>query len=44
MVEEIDKILRDPNRLKSLARDAFNSVDTDKRGEIDESELKTVMT
>ena len=35
MVDAIDKILRDPNKLRSLAREAFNSVDTDKRGEID---------
>ena len=43
MVEEIDKILNDKKRLTALARTAFNEVDTDRSGEIDEGELKTVM-
>ena len=43
MVEEIDKILNDKKKLTALAREAFNEVDEDRSGEIDESELKTVM-
>ena len=41
--EEINEILRDDRKLHAVAKAAFEAVDTDRSGFIDEQELKTVM-
>mmetsp|Transcript_22641 Transcript_22641/g.40746 ORF Transcript_22641/g.40746 Transcript_22641/m.40746 type:complete len:191 (-) Transcript_22641:56-628(-) len=41
---EIKALLNDPNRLKTLAKSAFDAVDRDRSGFIDEVELYQVMT
>ena len=40
---EIEQILNDPVKFKALAKAAFDTVDTDNSGFIDETELKQVM-
>ena len=40
---EIQAILRDDRKLHEIAKAAFDAVDSDGSGSIDESELKTVM-
>ena len=40
---EIELMLNDPTRLQALARSAFEKIDKDKTGFIDESELAQVM-
>jgi Ca2+-binding EF-hand superfamily protein len=42
-VEEIKAILNDDDKLLEIARDAFESVDTDGSGFIEQRELKEVM-
>ena len=37
------EIIDNPRKLEQIARIAFDNVDTDKSGEIDENELKSVM-
>ena len=41
--EEIQAILRDEKKLHEIAKSAFDAVDADGSGFIDEPELKTVM-
>ncbi|CAG9313660.1 unnamed protein product [Blepharisma stoltei] len=41
--EEIRAILRDERKLHDIAKAAFDAVDTDRSGFIDEPELRTVM-
>ena len=41
--EEIHAILRDERKLHEIAKAAFDAVDNDRSGFIDEPELKTVM-
>ena len=43
MSEGIKAILNDESKLKEVARVAFDSVDTDKSGQIDQEELTKVM-
>ena len=43
MTEAIKEILNNENKLKEVARVAFESVDTDKSGQIDQNELSKVM-
>ena len=43
MAEAIKEILNNENKLKEVARVAFESVDTDKSGQIDQNELSKVM-
>ena len=43
MSEAIKNILKDEAKLKEVARVAFDSVDTDKSGQIDQEELTKVM-
>lgn len=43
-LEEIRALLNDPNRLRNLAKGAFDAVDQDSSGFIEESELHTIMT
>ena len=43
MAEGIKAILNDENKLKEVAKVAFESVDTDKSGQIDQEELTKVM-
>ena len=43
MAEAIKEILNDEAKLKEVARVAFDSVDTDKSGQIDQNELCKVM-
>ena len=43
MADAIKKILNDEAKLKEVARAAFDSVDTDKSGQIDQEELGKVM-
>jgi Ca2+-binding EF-hand superfamily protein len=40
---EIEQILNDKSKFDALAKAAFETVDTDNSGEIDEGELKQVM-
>ena len=42
--EEIQKILTDDRKLHEIAKAAFDAVDTDGSGYIEEPELKTVMS
>lgn len=41
---EIQAILRDDRKLHEIAKSAFDAVDSDRSGFIDEPELKSVMT
>ena len=43
MAEAIKEILNNEAKLKEVARVAFDSVDTDKSGQIDQNELSKVM-
>lgn len=43
MAEELEKLLNDEAAMKKLCKEAFDEVDKDKSGEIDESELETAM-
>ena len=43
MAEAVKNILKDEAKLKEVARAAFDSVDTDKSGQIDQEELTKVM-
>ena len=43
MTEAIKEILNNEQKLKEVARVAFDSVDTDKSGQIDQDELSKVM-
>ena len=43
MTEAIKAVLNDEEKLKQVAKVAFESVDTDKSGQIDQNELSKVM-
>ena len=43
MTESIKEIINNEQKLKQVARAAFDSVDTDKSGQIDQSELTKVL-
>ncbi len=43
MAEAIKEILNNEEKLKQVAKVAFDSVDTDKSGQIDQTELSKVM-
>ena len=43
MSDAIKEIINDEEKLKKVARAAFDSVDTDKSGQIDQNELTKVM-
>ena len=43
MTESIKEIINNEQKLKQVARAAFDSVDTDKSGQIDQAELTKVM-
>ena len=44
MTETLKRILEDEKKLEEVAKVAFDSVDTDKSGQINYSELENVMT
>ena len=43
MAEELEKILNDEAAMNAICKEAFEEVDKDKSGEIDESELEAIM-
>ncbi len=43
MTETIKAVLNDEEKLKQVSKAAFDSVDTDKSGQIDQNELSKVM-
>lgn len=43
-LDDIEAILRDEERFRTVAKEAFGQVDTDGAGAIDKTELKNAMT